>query len=136
MATDVKLDEVDGTYIVLDARVVKVDASDFMIDSPNRRKGGGPFRRALVHTEGDGLSVNFANDYPGGVTLNGVTEITPHQPNLVIHGGLSYEVKGITSKKHGSVKITINVDEEFNKLINQINELTARVAALESQLKK
>ena len=32
MATDVKLDEVDGTFLVLEARVVKAEASDFMLD--------------------------------------------------------------------------------------------------------
>ena len=72
MATDVRLDEGDGTFVVLDARVVKVVGSDFMLDSAERRKGGGPpHRRALVHDQNDGLTINFANDYEGGVTING-----------------------------------------------------------------
>ncbi len=29
-------------------------------------------RRALVHDTGDGLTVNFASDYPGGVTIRGI----------------------------------------------------------------
>ena len=37
MATDIRLDAVDGTFLVLDARVVKAEASDFMLDSKARR---------------------------------------------------------------------------------------------------
>ena len=37
--TDVRLDEQDGSYIVLDARVVKATGSDFMVDAASRRKG-------------------------------------------------------------------------------------------------
>ena len=58
MATDLRLDDVDGTFVVLDSRVVKALASDFMLDSPQRRKGSG-HRRALVHDQSDGLTINF-----------------------------------------------------------------------------
>jgi len=71
MATDVRLDQVDGTFLELEARVVKAIASDFMLDQPSRRKGGGPHRRALVHDQNDGLTINFNGDYPGGVTVMG-----------------------------------------------------------------
>jgi hypothetical protein len=71
MSTDVRLDQGDGSFLELDARVVKAVGSDFMLDSPDRRKGGGPFRRALVHDLNDGLTVNFAGDYPGELTING-----------------------------------------------------------------
>jgi hypothetical protein len=70
-----KLDQDDGTYLVLDARVVKVEASDLMLDSAERHKGGGPFRRTLVHDQKDGLTINFAGDYPGGVTVAGPVHI-------------------------------------------------------------
>ena len=33
MTTDVKLDEIDGTYVVLDARVVKALGADFMLQA-------------------------------------------------------------------------------------------------------
>src|ERR1700710_3193092 len=36
MATDVKLDQVDGSFLVLEGRVVKAAASDFMLASPQR----------------------------------------------------------------------------------------------------
>jgi hypothetical protein len=72
MATDVRLDAGDGTFLELEAHVVKVVGSDFMLDSAERRKDGGPqFRRALVHDQNDGLTINFNNDYEGGVTING-----------------------------------------------------------------
>ena len=68
MATDVKLDQADGSFLHLEARVVKAVGSDFMLDAPERRTAANPFRRALVHNQNDGLTVNFAGDYPGGVT--------------------------------------------------------------------
>jgi len=77
MATDVKLDQSDGTFLELHGRVVKSVSSDFMLDSAERRKGSGPFRRALVHDQNDGLTINFAGDYLGGTTLNAVREISP-----------------------------------------------------------
>jgi hypothetical protein len=49
-----------------------------MIDSPGRRRGGAspPHRRALVHDFQDGLTINFAGDYPGGVTVTGNLAVT------------------------------------------------------------
>src|ERR1700722_14198739 len=69
--TDVPLDDIDGSYLTLDARVVKVVATDLMIDAPERHTGDYQFRRALVHDQSDGLTLNFAGDYPGGVTIAG-----------------------------------------------------------------
>jgi hypothetical protein len=50
---------------------VKVEASDLCLDSRERRKNDTLFRRALVHDRGDGLTLNWAEDYPGGVTIMG-----------------------------------------------------------------
>src|SRR6266446_1921162 len=107
MATDVKLDQgSDGSFLVLEGRVVKVIGSDFMLDSPARHTGSTPFRRALVHTSGDGLAMNFGGDYPGGVTIDGIAELIPQRPpslppgfvaNLVIRGGITYETQGVTA---------------------------------------
>ena len=80
MATDIKLDQQGGDWLIVEGRVLKTTASDFMLDSPARRRGGpSPHRRALVHNEQDGLTLNFAGDYPGGVTVTG---------NLVVTGDL------------------------------------------------
>jgi hypothetical protein len=150
MATDVKLDQVDGSYLVLEGRVVKAAASDFMLDSPERRKGSNPFRRALVHDQSDGLTVNFANDYHGGITLNGVTEISPQTPKggplsvltdptprLKLRGTIEFEVHTVTPVLVGSGgELTVNtftLHVELQKLQNQISELKAKVAALEAK---
>ncbi|MEP7340893.1 MAG: hypothetical protein ABI977_24390 [Acidobacteriota bacterium] len=151
MATDVRLDDVDGTYVVLDARVVKALGADFMLDSAGRRKSSKPFRRALVHDQNDGLTVNFNGDYVGGVTLIGVTEIVPQRPpgtlprfvpNLVVRGGISYEVQGIDINGKPLMATVVLNDElnklqsqidELSKLQSQISELQARVADLEDR---
>jgi hypothetical protein len=81
MPTDIKLDEVDGNWLVLEGAVVKTTAADLMIDSPGRRSRPGGFRRALVHDQSDGLTINFNADYPGGVTIGG---------NLKVNGAIRW----------------------------------------------
>jgi len=150
MATDVKLDQVDGGFLVLEGRVVKATAADFMLDSPARRIGPNPFRRALVHNQSDGLTVNFANDYQGGITLNGVAEIIPrlergkppfeleaHSGTLVVRGDISFEtpthevVVGAPGGDPGGKTLSLNL--ELKKLQEQISTLQAKVAALEAK---
>ncbi len=77
MATDIKLDQGDGNWVLVEGRVLKSTGSDFMLDSAARRQpGGGPFRRALVHDGNDGLTINFNGDYRGGVTVMGELAVT------------------------------------------------------------
>jgi hypothetical protein len=77
MPTDIKLDQQGGNWLVLEGSVLKTTASDLMLDAPARRRGGpSPHRRALVHDSGDGLTINFAGDYPGGVTVTGELAVT------------------------------------------------------------
>lgn len=76
MATDIKLDEGDGNWLVIEGTVLKTTASDLMLDSPGRRRQTGGFRRALVHDSRDGLTVNYNGDYPGGVTVGGDLNVT------------------------------------------------------------
>ena len=151
MATDIKLDQgSDGSFLLLEGRVVKATASDLMLDSPERRIGPKPFRRALVHNQSDGLTVNFANDYQGGITLNGVTEISPQTPKggplsktidptprLSLRGSIDFEVHSIPHKQVDgggeSTVTTFTLHVELEKLQNQISELKARVAALEAK---
>ena len=135
MATDVRLDEGDGTFLVLDARVVKAEASDFMLDSAERRKGGGPNRRALVHDQNDGLTVNFNGDYPGGVTIIGpsltqsTARITLDMNGVLGNGGLDQvnihatviSLDTMTNDKNGAgdVKFTFQHPGEFDQDGNQ-----------------
>ena len=147
--SDIVLD--DSEQITVLCNNLKVQGHDFLLDSPERRRpGGSSFRRAVVHDQNDGLTINFASDYPGGVLLNGVTEIHPQrlapgagvsaQPTLVVRGGISYEADVPTGDVgQGAIEgethtITINLDEILSAYQAEIVKLTARVAALEARL--
>ena len=72
MATDIRLDDdASEQWVTVDARVLNIAGSDLLLDSPERRNGGSSrFRRALVHDWNDSLTINFGDDYPGGVRIN------------------------------------------------------------------
>jgi len=125
MATDVRLNEVDGSFVVVEARVLKAEASDFMLDSVGRRKGGGPSRRALVHDQNDGLTLNFNNDYPGGVTINGVRA-------LDIVGPLQFRI----SHHDEVLQAGGNPPDETVTLGDVIKTLRQEIANLQSQVAK
>jgi hypothetical protein len=158
MATDVKLDQGDGTFLVLEARVVKAVASDFMLDSSERRKGGGPHRRALVHDQNDGLTINFANDYEGGVTINGALVIRDGERirggiflngpitidggiamsrNLDLTGDIQFQIQHFNEIGDIlSVPLpteTVSLAETVKSLRSDILALQNRVAALEAR---
>ena len=132
----------DGEQVTILCNNLNVQGHDFLLSSSARRRPSGPqFRRALVHAENDSLAMNFAGDYPGGVILNGVAELFPLRqpgglplsvPNLVVRGGISYEVGGIDPHGH-HIRVTVVVDEELRNLQSQIDELVAKVTALEAR---
>jgi hypothetical protein len=140
MATDIRLDEGDGTFLVLASRVVKTEASDFMLDSAQRRRSAGGNRRALVHDQNDGLTMNFNGDYPGGVTLVKVVEIVPRDAALAVRGAITYETEQLVGDKgQGAIEgethtITVNIDELFNAHQSEIVALRARIEALEAKI--
>ena len=60
--------------------------TDIYLDNSSRRGGkGGSSRRALVHDVGDKLTLNYANDYTGGIKLSSNVETTG---NLLPIGGI------------------------------------------------
>jgi hypothetical protein len=126
MTTDVRLDQVDGSFLELDARVVKAISTDFMLDEPSRRNGGGPHRRALVHDQNDGLTINFGGDYPGGVTLVDVR-------HLKVLGDITFGMPGIKATSPGTVMVPVSLTQTINELQSQISQLAAKVAALEAK---
>ena len=138
--SDIVLDDQEQVTVLCNN--LNVQGHDLRLDSPARRRADGPaFRRALVHDQSDGLTVNFNFDYPGGVTLNGVTEIRPQRqggvlaafvPSLIVRGGITYEVQGLTAEG-ADTRITVSVEDELSKLKSQIADLVARVAALEAR---
>ena len=139
--SDIILDEYETITMLCDNLWVK--GHDLILDSAERRLPNGPvFRRAIVHGTNDTLIVNFNGDYPGGVVLNGVSEITPLKqsgelpsavPTLVVRGELSYEIRTVSPTSGAPIRTRVSVEDEFNKLRGIIAELTARVATLEAQ---
>ena len=87
----------DGEWVIIEGDATKSATTDLMLDSPGRRSDGGatPFRRALVHDFDDGLTVNWANDYPAGVTVNSTKRINGHNGgDWVDVGSRVVEVQG------------------------------------------
>lgn len=54
---------------------LEMNGADFRIDHKPRRKNQSIHRRAIVHNQSDGLTINWARDYPGGVTIHGDVQI-------------------------------------------------------------
>jgi hypothetical protein len=99
-----------------------VQGHDLLLDSPARRKPGSPspFRRALVHHQNDGLTFNFANDYPGGVTIGSVRSlefIISHRDEILKAGGNPPDEK-------------LDLADVIKSLRQQIADLQAQVAKL------
>lgn len=116
MATDIKLDQQGGNWVLIEGAVVKTTAADLMVDSAARRGGaGGPHRRALVHAAGDVLAINFAGDYTGGVTLAG---------DLVVSGDV--RVRGGAGLGAGAAALSTDV----GALSARVQQLEQTVAAL------
>jgi hypothetical protein len=90
--------------------------ADLVLDYAARRKSATPWRRALVHDFDDGLTINWAHDYPGGVTINGPVKI------------------------NGSVTVngTMTVKSPFGHLSieDTLSRYTAQIKDLEDRLKK
>lgn len=61
--------------VVVEAFTLKTDGADIALSYAPRKLNNTPFRRALVHDFQDGLTLNWANDYPGGITLNGNVKV-------------------------------------------------------------
>jgi hypothetical protein len=93
MPSDIKL---DGEKLTLEGEVeirptnnqLKIYGYDLLLDFFERRLAGSnlttdPYRRALVHGPGDTLFINYANDYKGGVVINGPVQL----PNVKSIGG-------------------------------------------------
>jgi len=69
-----------------------------MLDSPERRSNNNGQRRALVHNHQDGLTINYAKDYPGGVAIQG-------------------EVSLETAKVQGSLLVGAEIKVQNNTLV-------------------
>ena len=69
---------------------MKVQGPDLLLDYVPRRRPDGPnLRRALVHDQHDGLTLNFNNDYPGAVRINDVRTLEFlifHEDEITVDG--------------------------------------------------
>ena len=105
---------------------LNVQGHDLLLDSAQRRRVNGPtFRRALVHDQNDGLTMNFGSDYPGGVTVNGTVKLTgdvemriTHRDSILIGG------------EHPPTE-TVMLAEVIKSLRGEIAQLRARIETLE-----
>lgn len=93
---------------------VKIEAWDLCIDSKDRRKNNTtPFRRALVHDFNDGLTLNWANDYTGGVTIHGLKTINAKPKMLTSADTVHLTITGNT-KIAGNLDIDGKIDGDLN----------------------
>lgn len=76
MRSDIVLDT--KTVEIIAPRDIKAKVKDIRLDSEARRGNENKDRprRALVHNFEDGLTINWADDYPGGVKVEGHLEST------------------------------------------------------------
>lgn len=91
--SDVRL---DGEFVIAEGNWTKLRTLDLMLDAPSRRANAVGERRALVHDTGDGLTVNYAGDYPAGVTVNGTRRLRGH------NGGDWIDVESRITSLHGT----------------------------------
>jgi hypothetical protein len=150
--SDIVIDSDETVTVLCDN--LRVHGHDLILDSHERRREGvSSTRRALVHSQNDGLILNFDGDYPGGVTIVDVAAIMPQQgdgflPELIVRGGISYEVETVHGggTHHGPVpigspgpvspigRVTVSLDGELRRLQEQISVLVSKVAALEAAI--
>ena len=76
--------------IKLEAGQVVIEAYDLCLDSKERRRNNMGYRRAMVHDGNDGLTINWANDYPGGVTINRLKSLTGGKISATSYIGSSF----------------------------------------------
>jgi hypothetical protein len=134
--SDVILD--DGSeQVTVQCNNLHVQGHDFLLDAPARRKPNSPaFRRALVHDQNDGLTLNFGGDYPGGVKINGWS------PTSTIAGGITLDVDPlvVTGDIHFTIPVQVDaagnprVDAEEVNLGDVITSLRSQIAALQAQV--
>ena len=92
MPSDVKL---NGESVSIEGSL-QVYGPDLALEWPDRRSASSaPGRRALVHGFQDELEVNYDNDYPNGIRLNGAVKL-PYMP-VAAPADTTLEGDGVTA---------------------------------------
>jgi len=106
---------------------LNVHGTDLTLDSPARRKPNGPrLRRALVHDQSDGLTINFNNDYPGGVSMGGVRVLDVTGD---LHFKISHQDEILVTGGHPPSENVV-LSDVIKDLRGQINDLQAQITKL------
>ena len=122
------------SWLELEGDRARMRATDLMLDAPSRRSNGGEWRRALVHDFQDGLTINFAGDYPGGVHVVGETSMDSLKADSlhVAHEGKF--VEGVVATRvllgHPDASMKFDVMTLLQRLQQQVEELKAEVDEL------
>lgn len=97
MESDIKLQE--RGVVQIEGNELFLRTHDIKLDSADRRSGSG-HRRALVHDQQDGLTINYNGDYPGGVTIKGIIKIDAiEMPRIERYFGHSSLINTISEMK-------------------------------------
>lgn len=107
MPSDIRLED-NRLVLEGDARV-DVIAADLVLEHPSRRSSPEGFRRALVHTEEDGLTINVNRDYPGGVMIEGTLRLD----QVGIEGRLLLDMDPPTPGANIGVEVGPGVNPDF-----------------------
>lgn len=94
MKADIRL---DGERVVLEGDITHLTTHDLILDRPERRANTQGYRRALVHNTGDVLTINYAGDYPGGVSVQGNVKADSIEVKKLTSGSLTVEPGKLTA---------------------------------------
>jgi len=108
---------------VLAGHRINCVAHDIVLEGgPDRREVEGGVRRALVHDFNDGLTLNWEEDYPGGVTIRGRVRV----PERLSVDSLELRVsRGPLRPRR------VDLGEALEDMRQQIRDLEQRVAEFE-----
>ena len=123
--SDIVFDSSEQVTVLCDN--LKVQGHDLLLDSPARRRAQSHgFRRALVHDQNDGLTINFNGDYPGGVTILGVE-------TLELSGEMRMKSQRVDFRTGRRFIETLVLSDVLASMRQEIADLKAQVTALQQR---
>ena len=83
----------EGNSVIIEGDATISRMPDLVLDEASRRRRRDGARRALVHDFEDGLTANWDDDYPGGVTVRGTKLINGYR-NLITIASQAVKIVG------------------------------------------